>query len=196
MSAFSVPDRHSLSAEAYLSQHGVDVFLRDAVQQILNKRGDQPLLMMSQYFGEVASNKHVSGREFAFVDACARNRLAFVRLFQRTFERNIEAQERIVVEDYHQLCQMICPTFPWASCGLQLGRFQTLNLSLQTSLGLCTYISFIGNFSRRLRRSSSMPQRLSVRRNPRRVVVRKRTVIELPLTRAARRLHFLTATWC
>ena len=34
------------------------------------------------------------------------------------------------------------PGFPWASCGLQLNRFQTLT-SLQTSLKLCTYISFI-----------------------------------------------------
>lgn len=112
MSAVRLPNRHAQPAEEYLAQHGVDVFLRDVVQQVLALRGDQPLLTISKYFAAAARGAHVSGRAFAFVDACPRNRLAFVRLFQTSFAANIDAHERLVVEDYHQLCQMLCPDFP------------------------------------------------------------------------------------
>ena len=112
MTSVRLPNRHAQPAADYLAQHGVDVFLRDVVQQVLALRGDQPLLTISKYFSAAARGAHVSGRAFAFVDACARNRLAFVRLFQTSFAANIDAHERLVVEDYHQLCQMLCPDFP------------------------------------------------------------------------------------
>lgn len=144
-------DRFSLSAEEYLSMHGVDVFLRDVVNQILDARVDQPLMMVSKYFSRVSSLNHVSGREFEFVDACPRNRLAFMRLFQRTFHGNIDAGETLLVQDYHQLVQMLCPDFPVSIIRTAVSTFPgskypfiKLSRALQLYLFYRTFLKQVG----------------------------------------------------
>ena len=61
-------------------------YLRDAVELLLLHRPEQPLAFMDEYFDAVLRGRHVVGRDFAFVSATARNRLAFVAAFRTTFD--------------------------------------------------------------------------------------------------------------
>ena len=106
-----LPDRFTQSADDYLAQHGLDVYLEDVVHEILNARHEQPLLAIQKYFAKVIDHSHIYGREFNFVDSTSRNRLSFVRTFELTFS-NFETKEMLVAEDAHQLLSMICPDFP------------------------------------------------------------------------------------
>ena len=47
----------AITTADYLAQHGVDVLLRDVVQQVLTSRSDQPLLMISKYFSAAAARE-------------------------------------------------------------------------------------------------------------------------------------------
>ena len=61
-------------------------YLRDAVELLLLHRPEQPLAFMDEYFDAVLRGRHVVGRDFAFVSATARNRIAFVAAFRTTFD--------------------------------------------------------------------------------------------------------------
>ncbi len=127
-----LPDRFSATAEAYLAQHGLDVFFTDVVHHILDARDEQPLLAISEYFAKASAGAHVAGRKFAFADATSRNRLAFVRTFEKTFAATFDADEPLVLEDYHQLLCMICPDFPMRVVRSALSTFPRTKLSFAT----------------------------------------------------------------
>jgi len=107
----AIPDRFALDAEEYLNQTGLNVYLSDCVLEILNGRHEQPLLALQQYFQKIVDSTHIHGREFAFIDATARNRLSLVRSFESTFAC-FEPNEVLVAEDVHQLLCIVCPDFP------------------------------------------------------------------------------------
>ena len=116
-----VPDRFALSAEDYLRQSGLDIYLQDVVHTILNERHEQPLLNIHQYFSKVVDSQQNQGREFDFVDATSRNRLAFVRTFATSFA-NFKPEEMLVGEDIHQLLSKFYLNF------LRLANYHRLNL--------------------------------------------------------------------
>jgi hypothetical protein len=126
-----VPDRFALSAEDYLRQSGLDIYLQDVVHTILNERHEQPLLNIHQYFSKVVDSQQNQGREFDFVDATSRNRLAFVRTFATSFA-NFKPEEMLVGEDIHQLLSMICPDFPMYIVRSSLATFTQRQLPFTT----------------------------------------------------------------
>ena len=107
----AIPDRFAFGADDYLNQTGLNVYLSDCVLEILNGRHEQPLLALQQYFQKIVDRTHIHGREFAFIDATARNRLSLVRSFESTFAC-FEPNELLVAEDVHQLLCIVCPDFP------------------------------------------------------------------------------------
>jgi hypothetical protein len=135
-----LPDRFAMSAEDYLRQTGLDVYLSDCVTEILNDRHEQPLLAIQQYFAKIVNGANIHGREFKFIDATSRNRLSFIRSFESVFS-SFDSEELLVAEDIHQLLCIICPDFPIIIVHSLLAPFQQRNLSYST-VSKCVSVYF------------------------------------------------------
>jgi hypothetical protein len=80
------------SNEEYLQRHGLDVYVRDAWRSVVAASSSvpstsaaavPPRLVLARYFACVLGGTNVVGREYAYVIATRRNRLAFLRQLQR-----------------------------------------------------------------------------------------------------------------
>ena len=80
------------SNEDYLRRHGLDVYVRDCWRGVVAAASSVPTtspaavpprLALARYFATVLTGTNVVGREYAYVVATRRNRLAFLRQLQR-----------------------------------------------------------------------------------------------------------------
>ena len=86
------------SLPTYLLQHDFDVYLRDVIQLVLNRRDDRPLDLIYDYFKSVTRGNHVISRDFKYINATPRNRASFVRNFERS-HRLLPSHERMFAFD-------------------------------------------------------------------------------------------------
>ena len=68
----------NLKAQDYLEAHKMSIYLQDAVKIILDRREDNPLKLLNEYFDTTLKGEHILLREFAFVSATALNRKCFL----------------------------------------------------------------------------------------------------------------------
>mmetsp|Transcript_21917 Transcript_21917/g.31825 ORF Transcript_21917/g.31825 Transcript_21917/m.31825 type:complete len:348 (-) Transcript_21917:186-1229(-) len=107
-------DRETLqrySISKYLGFAETDIYMKDAIRQLLNAKEDNPLPFLMGYFERLLWYTHMAGREFEFVTATQRNRRALVLLCQNTYS-NIDKEEVMTVDDWHYLLTKLCPDFP------------------------------------------------------------------------------------
>ena len=68
-------ERHDLSSSEYLETYHVSTYIQDVVQVLLNRRDENSVGAMYDYFSSVIRGDVVVGRNFDFVSATPRNRL-------------------------------------------------------------------------------------------------------------------------
>ncbi len=100
-----------LTAEEYIEKHELQLYLKDVVKLVLGRREERPISIVYEYFKSVRAGDHVASRGYEYVFASQRNRLAFLRHFQKCYP-NLSDSERITPADYHQLLTFLCPDFP------------------------------------------------------------------------------------
>lgn len=100
-----------LSSREYLEQHDVAFYLEDAVGLLLDKRDDQPLDFIADYFEQVLHGTHVLLRDFSYVNRCAHSRWSFVRSAREALS-DFDQTKPTSAADMTQLLRLVCPDFP------------------------------------------------------------------------------------
>lgn len=73
------------TADSYLQKHELSYYMKDCWKQMLTVETPSPRLAMAHYFTTLQDGTNIVGREFAYVSATHRNRLAFIRRIHYTF---------------------------------------------------------------------------------------------------------------
>eukprot|EP00762_Andalucia_godoyi_P003098 ANDGO_01126.mRNA.1 variant len=114
----------SAPLEEYLEEHAVSFYMEDAISLILAFRVSNAVEFLSDYFSAVSNGTNVFHREFAYVSATRRNRVAFLAMFEHSFlldEREEEGSKLaksdflasgVTAASFHSLATIICPDFP------------------------------------------------------------------------------------
>ncbi|XP_064635383.1 centriolar satellite-associated tubulin polyglutamylase complex regulator 1-like isoform X2 [Lineus longissimus] len=110
-------DRYTVSAERYLSQHHVLVYLEDAVSQLLEHKEDNPKVnatkFFSDYFTSVREGNHTLYREYNFIRITPHNRSSFVRTIWKCFRHIGKKGDLLTIKEYHSLICLLCYDFPF-----------------------------------------------------------------------------------
>jgi len=104
-------ERFNLTPDQFIKRYHIHVYIQDAIRQILDNRDDKPLEGLLNYFNSVLVGDHVLLREFEFVNATPRNRLAFVRMTVEAYQ-NTSEDKLMTCNDHFQLVSLLCPDFP------------------------------------------------------------------------------------
>jgi hypothetical protein len=67
-----------MSAQEYLDNFKINVFLQDAIKIVLDRREDKPIDLLFDYFNTTLKGEHILLREYAFVSATPLNRKCFL----------------------------------------------------------------------------------------------------------------------
>ena len=62
-------ERFTVKASDYLDSHKMSIYLQDAIKIILDRRGEKPLDILTEYFNTALKGEHILLREYAFVSA-------------------------------------------------------------------------------------------------------------------------------
>lgn len=110
--------RFCLTADAqdYLDHFDVQFYLSDAVAQLIRAKDAEPAKFMQTYFQSVLAGSNVVNREFAYLHANMRNRLAFVAHVSEAFSKvgrgdTGEEPWYTMNELAHLIC-LVCDDFP------------------------------------------------------------------------------------
>eukprot|EP00164_Ancoracysta_twista_P012425 GFYU01019494.1.p1 GENE.GFYU01019494.1~~GFYU01019494.1.p1 ORF type:complete len:307 (-),score=49.06 GFYU01019494.1:176-1096(-) len=101
----------TLRGRDYLKRLDLDVYLADALEQLIEYRYENPLEYLDSYFTGILQGSHVVGREFEYIQATAQNRLSFITNFDTAYE-NLDDDTMILKMDFYQLVTMLCQDFP------------------------------------------------------------------------------------
>jgi hypothetical protein len=74
-------------------------------------RTDRPIEFIADYFSSVISGTHVVLRNFDFVNACDRNRWAFVTSCMESFAE-LPPDDMITALELTHMLRLLCPDFP------------------------------------------------------------------------------------
>ena len=112
-------DDSAFDGEQYLKEHDLDIYLGDAVKQMLwckklmgNGTGGKnvdPANFLHKYFSSVKKGEHIFLREFSYIKATRWNRLTFLTKFRQTFQHL--SSDCFSCKDFHSLLCLICPDF-------------------------------------------------------------------------------------
>ena len=107
---------HALEGERYLKKHDLDIYLEDAVKQMLRcKQLDgggkivDPATFLHKYFISVKIGDHILLRDFSYIKATPWNRLAFLTKFQHAFQHL--STDSFSWNDFHSLLCLLCLDF-------------------------------------------------------------------------------------
>ncbi|OCT83714.1 UPF0705 protein C11orf49 homolog [Xenopus laevis] len=111
------PERLSQPGPEYLAQRHVQVYLEDALTQLLENRDEveqqgSTAKFFAHYFTSVSKGTHILFREFGFVHITPHNRSSFLRIFWRCFRTIAKNGDLLSMKEYHCLLQILCPDFP------------------------------------------------------------------------------------
>ena len=112
---FSKPSLLTMDQEQELSpQHykkNGHLYVKDAVRLLLGRRDERPIPTVYEYFKSIITGSNVHCREYAYVYATQRNRLAFILHLDECYP-HLSDSERLTPNDYHQLLCIVCSDFP------------------------------------------------------------------------------------
>ena len=99
--------------QAYLDFTQLELYVRDALAQVLEHRPANPQQVLHDCIERTALGRQCAGREFTFVSANARNTLAFVQLVHEAYAKFHERRDSLLsIADFHQLLLLLCPDLP------------------------------------------------------------------------------------
>ncbi|GFQ86267.1 UPF0705 protein C11orf49 [Trichonephila clavata] len=108
----------SSETSEYLEEHCLQIYLEDAVTQMLILRSQHeeykttPENFLMEYFNSVHKGTHVLIREFSFISATLYNRLCVIRAIILIFKSFLPKADLLNAKHYHSLLQILWPTFP------------------------------------------------------------------------------------
>lgn len=108
------PSRPSLPdprLQEYMAKHGILLYLQDAASLMLEARAERPLEFVADYFSSVLAGTHVLLRDYAYVNACERNRAAFLDSCRESFA-DLPPDEPLSASELSEMLRMLCPDFP------------------------------------------------------------------------------------
>lgn len=102
----------------YLKEHYLEVYLEDAVAQLLTNRQEgnksttmRPCKFFKEYFTSVHQGTHILFREFSCVSATPYNRLCVLKAIMQIYKPLFYREERYNARDYHSILQLVWPDF-------------------------------------------------------------------------------------
>ena len=99
--------------QAYLDFTQLELYVRDALAQVLEHRPANPQQVLHDCIERTALGRQCAGRDFTFVSANARNMLAFVQLVHEAYAKFRERRESLLsIAGFHQLLLLLCPDLP------------------------------------------------------------------------------------
>jgi|TARA_B110001450_G_C17404200_1_gene393002 hypothetical protein len=78
----------------------MSIYLQDAIKIILDRRGEKPLDILTEYFNTALKGEHILLREYAFVSATQLNRKCFLQQIRKVFHTS-PYYNTITGLDYH-----------------------------------------------------------------------------------------------
>ena len=103
--------RKELSPQHYIEKYQLHLYVKDAVRLLLGRRDERPIPTVYEYFKSIITGSNVHCREYAYVYATQRNRLAFILHLDECYP-HLSDSERLTPNDYHQLLCIVCSDFP------------------------------------------------------------------------------------
>ena len=100
-----------LSPQHYIEKYQLHLYVKDAVRLLLGRRDERPIPTVYKYFKSIVTGNNVHSREYAYVYATQRNRLAFILQLDECYP-HLSDSERLTPNDYHQLLCIVCSDFP------------------------------------------------------------------------------------
>lgn len=109
----------SLIDKEYLKDHYLEIYLEDAVAQMLSNRQEgnksptmKPMKFFKEYFTSVHQGTHILFREFSFVSATPYNRLCVLKALLQIYKPLLYHQEyRFDAREYHAIVKLVFPDF-------------------------------------------------------------------------------------
>ena len=110
---------NAFDGEQYLKKHNLDIYLGDAVKQMLwckkiggvsgGGKNVDPATFLHKYFTSVKKGDHIFLREFSYIKSTPWNRLTFITKFRQTFQHL--GTDCFSCKEFHSLLCLICPDF-------------------------------------------------------------------------------------
>ena len=94
-----------LSPQHYIEKYQLHLYVKDAVRLLLGRRDERPIPTVYKYFKSIITGSNVHSREYAYVYATQRNRLAFILHLDECYPQS--DSERLTPNDYHQLLHRV-----------------------------------------------------------------------------------------
>ena len=129
----------ALPADDYLDRFHLRPYLQDALALVLVHRPEQPLQFLQEYYRRVRNGENVRNREFKYINATPRNRLAYLDLFRRTYV-SLAERDDLTFLDYLELQRLLCPDFSSQFCE-DVAKCLTTTGSLSNTLGFQSFLS-------------------------------------------------------
>ena len=129
----------TLPADDYLDRFHLRPYLQDALALVLVHRPEQPLQFLQEYYRRVRHGENVRNREFKYINATPRNRLAYLALFRRTYA-SLAERDDLTFLDYLELQRLLCPDFSSQFCE-DVAKCLTTTGSLSNTLGFQPFLS-------------------------------------------------------
>ncbi|KAI8607587.1 hypothetical protein BC830DRAFT_1158418 [Chytriomyces sp. MP71] len=95
----------------YLQQHGIHVYLTDAIARMNEERPANATQYLHDYLDAVASGSNVLHRDFSYIQATPRNRLAFAAQLGKLLASSPE--EAVKAADCFHLVELLGNGFPF-----------------------------------------------------------------------------------
>lgn len=129
----------ALPADEYLERFHLQPYLKDALALVLVHRPEQPLKFLAEYYRRVRNGENVRNREFKYINATPRNRLAYLDLFRHTYA-SLADRADLTFLDYLELQRLLCPDFSSQFCE-DVAKCLTTTGSLSNTLAFQPFLS-------------------------------------------------------
>ncbi len=129
----------ALPADDYLERFHLQPYLQDALALVLVHRPEQPLQFLAEYYRRVRHGENVRNREFKYINATPRNRLAYLDLFRQTYS-SLADRADLTFLDYLELQRLLCPDFS-SQFSEDVAKCLTTTGSLSNTLAFQPFLS-------------------------------------------------------
>ncbi|GIX88088.1 UPF0705 protein C11orf49 [Caerostris darwini] len=137
--------------DLYLENHNLQVYLDDAVTQMLSLRLEnqanktKPAKFFKEYFSSVHQGTHILFREFSFISATPYNRLCVIKAIMQIFKPLLYIDRKLNAKDYHSLLQLIWPNIPFEVVQTTFINFETPEQKEEVRLSYLEFLKAMKN---------------------------------------------------
>ena len=142
--------KKDLSPEDYVEKHQLHLYVKDAVKLVLGRRDERPITTVYEYFKSIINGDNVCSREYAYISATQRNRLAFISHLGNCYP-HLSDSESLTPDDYHQLLCFVCPDFPKSVVGEALNGLKDEGYNYGTISRMVMIYFFYHEFFKEIR---------------------------------------------